>query len=169
MSGTKGLGQGGGISPPIAGATEFETPPPPDRAALLALRDRVRGLTGLAREVDVEIAEALGHKITWLARDDIRNANGGPVIHWQAPHPYAGMREPCPPWTASLDAVVALIERVLPGQDWEVSGSNYANIYSLPFNGIVARLPRMKAPTPALALLLALIEALLSQEQETVG
>jgi hypothetical protein len=77
------------------------------RQQLLQLKEGLAKATGPDRELDCEIGQMLGAKI------ERRQANYtmefAPVIHWQAPHPYAGMKEPCPRFTASLDAAVTLV------------------------------------------------------------
>ena len=62
-----------------------------------------------SREFDAEIAEHLGHEITWSLGGYTTDANGGPTIHWKAPHHYAGMKEPCPSYTTSIDAALTLV------------------------------------------------------------
>lgn len=80
---------------------------------------RLKAVQEGTRELDAEIAELLGHKITWIPSGTIQNANGGPVIHWRAPHPYAGRREPCPNWTTSVDAALTLVHlHGAPGLTW---------------------------------------------------
>lgn len=85
-----------------------------------------------------------------------------------------GHRPHADDWTASLDAVVALIERVRPG--WEWTSSNNALLHTDEGAGAFAELvcPRVDgvqsgycatAATPPLALLLALLKSL--QERET--
>jgi hypothetical protein len=60
-----------------------------------------------SRELDAEIAVALGHEINW--RQHNYTMTQFPAISWKEPHPYAGMREPCPQWTSSIDAAVTLM------------------------------------------------------------
>ena len=89
-----------------------------DRAALIALLERVIRAKGYDRELDVAILIALGQcvderrgkdKKSWLYQP-----NGN---RWDtAWHGYNA----APRLTASIDAVVALIERVLPGWSWTI-------------------------------------------------
>jgi len=65
-----------------------------------------------------------------------------------------------PGYTTSLDAIVALIGEKLPGCEWEVGYDSAAQRYSAATNPIWW----FDAPTPALSLCVALLEALQSQE-----
>jgi hypothetical protein len=65
------------------------------------------------RELDSEVALAAGHKIEWKQANYTMDTY--PVISWNAPHPYKGMREPCPLFTGSTDAITTLIVGHLPG------------------------------------------------------
>lgn len=78
-----------------------------DRATLLALADRVEAADGPDRELDVEIFRAIGHEVEWRPVNYIMELR--PIINWKAPHVYAGMKEPCPEPTASLDAALSLV------------------------------------------------------------
>lgn len=71
------------------------------------LLTRVRNATGPDREWDAEIASALGFPIEWKQANYTMETY--PVITW------SDTREPCPQFTASIDAALALVERVLPG------------------------------------------------------
>lgn len=73
---------------------------------------RLREAKEGSRELDAEIAEHFGHKIEWKQANYVMTSY--PVISWQAPDPYAGMREPCPQFTTDLSAAVALARRVFP-------------------------------------------------------
>ena len=64
----------------------------------------------------------------------------------------------------SLDAAKALHDAVLPGWDWEVAGSNGAAVFYGPHLHGPAHLAA--ADTPARAWLLAILEALISQEPD---
>jgi len=76
---------------------------------LLELAKRCEAATGPDRELDAEIARALGHKIKPQTSNYTMEMFY--AIEWQAPHPYAGMKEPCPAWTASLDAALTLVPK----------------------------------------------------------
>ena len=63
--------------------------------------------------------------------------------------------------TTSLDAAVALVERVRPGWGWSVSssaGHARANVWNL--SRLSPMPPHTKAPTPAAALVAALLKAM---------
>ncbi len=80
---------------------------------LKGLLERVKAAKGYDRELDAEFAEALGHEISWeQARYTMDHF---PAIAWQAPHPYAGMRVPCPDFTTSIDAALGIARPHLPG------------------------------------------------------
>jgi hypothetical protein len=98
-------------------------------AELLALAERVEGLTEADREVDILVAIALA------AVPEGKS--------WRVPS-----------LTASLDAVVSLIEQVLPGAIWLVSSVNRANIRSPDRSVFFAN-----ATSPARALLASLLRA----------
>jgi hypothetical protein len=77
------------------------------RAELIAA---LEAATEPSRELDAEIAGA-----AWGARTEWKQANYtmniDVVVNWVAPHPYAGMREPCPHYTASIDAALTLVPK----------------------------------------------------------
>ena len=77
---------------------------------LTALLERVEAATGPDREIDTEIARAFG----WTP-PGINPAlwEGKETPSWWAT-PGFGM----PAYTSSLDAAIALVERVLPGWSW---------------------------------------------------
>lgn len=99
----------------------------PDDRGLAGLIERVEKCTGPDVILDHDIARYL---------DGYRHAT------WQ------------PPLTASLEAVVALIERELPGRTWDIRASQVPQLYIGHAGQYVA-----SAPTPALALLLAFLKA----------
>ncbi|MHA6684439.1 hypothetical protein [Mesorhizobium sp. A556] len=70
------------------------------------LMERVRGLTGPDREVDAAIHRVLA---------------GGAKDHWYDFHGVWTTDSTTPPITASLDAAVALVKRVLPGWGYRVA------------------------------------------------
>lgn len=72
--------------------------------------------------------------------------------------------ERLPAYTSSLDASLALLERVLPGWVGEISTIGCATIAR---PGIKRPAFHGDADTPALALCIAIVEALIAQEQET--
>ena len=125
---------------------------------LTALAERVEGLTGPCRETDKAIALALGWTTEAPPRDSDR-----PMPHlWVGPDGSREMASP-PHWTGSLDAVVALIERELPGALWYVDRGPVR-----PMAGLQAAGDGppwfFYAATPALALLAATLRALARKE-----
>jgi hypothetical protein len=96
------------------------------------------GLTGPDREVDARICRRLA---------------GNPKDHW---YDFLGVwttDNTCPELTASLDAITALVERVLPGCDWEAEkwdGRGIAGINSG---------ANETAATPVIALCIAILKA----------
>jgi hypothetical protein len=82
---------------------------------LRSLQERIGGLTGPSLEVNCDLEEHFGE---WT------NLGGG----WRR-HKVTGERErytyvPAPPYTASVDAALALVERLLPDWDWIVGHTN---------------------------------------------
>jgi hypothetical protein len=116
--------------------------------SLQELRERIGRLTGPDRETDMLIWGAL--------LEDKRDRWSG----WSFWITAGGL----PHFTASLDAAVALVERVLPGWNWLLRNDNcLANLWAPgtePNDGD-ACYPSW-AGTPVLALLLALLDALSS-------
>jgi hypothetical protein len=133
------------------------------------LRGRVAALTGPSREVDAEVCAALRFypgSLTWVHKwaGEWRAING--LVHLLGDHGSGGNFTPAPV-TSSVDAVLGLIERKLPGWAWYVSRGSGGGI--LPSSAMVWNIDgdgpeEQFAPTPALALLLALLASLQSQE-----
>lgn len=123
---------------------------------LASLLTRVEGLTGPDREVDALLLNAVGDQALFR----------GPKIGWESREDGKGVWRSMPNITASLDAVLALVERVLrplhPGMTLTLkaiySGSRepywYAEI-TWPSSERQGR-----ATTPAIALLGALLRSL---------
>lgn len=112
-------------------------------ASLLELAEQCENATEPDRNLDADIAVALGHKIKMATANYTMEMF--PAIEWQKPHPYAGMKEPCPSWTASIDAAMTLANDLrgltlsrrsnpdMGGKDWIVSaGSNRSAARSWP-------------------------------------
>lgn len=76
---------------------------------LKTLAERVEGLTGPCRETDAEIAIAVGRNV----RDELFYQGD-----WYDRFADAGAYETLHRYTASLDAVLALIGEKLPGASW---------------------------------------------------
>ena len=112
--------------------------------------------TGPDRDLDGEIAAAV-----WGAHTEWEQANYTMdiylVVHWAPPHPYAGMKEPCPAYTASIDAALTLVP---DGARWcvgryVVPDGEEASEYAARVDG-----PRFyDAASPAIALCIAALKA----------
>lgn len=99
---------------------------------LTSLRKRVEAATGADRELDARILATLLAKEpiviveqsplngTWCAYS--LNHAGARRL-WETPSPFRQL----PGVTASLDAALALVERVLPGWSWSVRRSGFGN------------------------------------------
>jgi hypothetical protein len=81
-----------------------------DKEALIALRERVRETNGADREIDAAVLCA-------LLPDTYRPSNDAPIV-WEIP-PGQTARKLCNGGnlSGSIDAALALVERVLPGAD----------------------------------------------------
>lgn len=148
----KGLGPSQGISSAVSGAS------------LSDLLARVEAATGPDRELDDSLALASG----WHPPGVDPRLFSNPDTHRLYAHH-------APAFTASLDAALALCERVLPGWRWTLDsesnregvprGKPGASVYidqydpDAPFHSA-------EAPTPALALLAAMLKALDAQAKD---
>lgn len=88
-------------------------------ADIASLLERVTAATGPDRVLDLDLARALVPDVVVLRRNDDDTANE-PHTYWE--------------YTASIDAALALVERLLPG--WSVRiyshpGAAYVDIYRL--------------------------------------
>lgn len=138
-------------------------------SALPDLLARVRAAEGPSREIDcalacaldgfwVELAAYPNQDGTILRADFCRtNEDGG----WSSPG--HGGDQMVRAYTASLDAALALVERVLPGWHWEVGKEPDKPLFSawVVRDDGTASSGETWAPTPALALLAALLTALI--------
>ena len=84
----------------------------PDYSGLLS---RIEQASGPSRELDRDIAEMVGwsRRVVSMGEDDYWRDGDQSWTREDDDHP--------PRWTASLDATVALIGRMLPGYIWSVS------------------------------------------------
>lgn len=107
------------------------------------LLERVRAATGADRRLDAEIACALTDKdCRPLGREGrIEHVSKAFIVYAE-------------PYTGSLDAALALVERKLPGEDWAIG-----NVGGQCVAAISRARYEASAPTPALALLAALLVA----------
>jgi len=123
---------------------------------LTTLIERVRGLTGADRDI-AEHIDKIPFRSTKRGREWLIDSHGG-VETW-ARHP--------PLYTGSVDAALAFLERVLPctvrpGFQQNPDGSWNAAILRIePDEG---ECPAVTANTPALAIILAAIDALINSE-----
>ncbi len=149
---------------------------------LSTLISRLEEATGADREIDAAVFVALNKPEQYP--DDLR--------YYRLPHPSMDHMDMCAPgtyWlkqrsgaslrtspklTESLDAVLSLAERVLPGWEWAIfryaapgrGGMEKACARIFPVNGQHMGSGDCLGATPALALLAAVLKAKLS-EQET--
>lgn len=126
------------------------------------LLSRLQGLTAPDREVDALI---MGACFEWAKPEPpylAPHCVGDQPIYWHAPEPY--YKRPAPELTASLDAVVALCERVLPG--WTIAsigqddGKRWHAELRQGHRTSYSTVSLAGAPTPAIALLIAILTAL---------
>ncbi len=122
--------------------------------SISALISRVRAASGPDREIDGAIMKAVDPENWKNARHRAALPSGAPpkTVDRDALR-YA------PSYTASLDAVVALIEKRLPDGLWDVNGYGAAIVYPKWITGDVDTKYAETASSPALALLLAFLTA----------
>jgi hypothetical protein len=125
-------------------------------AELIALAERVEGLTGPCRETDEAIRYAIGWRAAhgrWYSPDDAALSRRRKVglLNFQ-PSQTPG------PFTASLDAALGLVPS---GWVWTVNTfrDGMASAYCMHPSGETVRHERKYAPTPALALTAAALRA----------
>lgn len=147
------------------------------RSEIEALIERVEKATGPDREIDLAIDLALfpASEIAKLMqfRRGLDNNEGmswdihhsGSVVFQKIDHHgacYYNGGYPLAKYTSSLDAAVALAERVLPGAHWEIHGDCSAMMRIGP--AAADDICVWKAATPALALVAATLRALSQKE-----
>lgn len=152
-----------------------------DAVKLSELLERVERAGGLDRELDADIWWVLSHAD---AERCFNNGATGMPRHYPPMLPIpsgigrAGVRAMAPAFSASLDAALALVERVLPGWGGTITLGDPTRSKDLGQPCVILQ-PHMRndvgwalgsrarfpanAATPALALLAALLRALLSQ------
>jgi hypothetical protein len=129
--------------------------------SLSALLERVEGATGPDRALDEAISLALcvDHYFAQLA--DAPEGVGFEAYKFHGYADSSALRV-----TASVDAALALIGRVLPGVDpkiWRWRGQWGASLHD-PENGSMVIAQHHYSPTPALALCAALLAAMIGEE-----
>jgi hypothetical protein len=129
-----------------------------DRETLIALRERVVAATGPDRELDIQISRALGVEADWHGELDSLGYNH--IRGFCA----LGMQ----PLTASIDAALALVERVLPGTMRAVGTMEDGPFCQLVVpdasGGYIGGDYRKHAITETLSILAALLSALIAKE-----
>jgi hypothetical protein len=134
------------------------TAPTPDPASLPAvppevlasLLERVSAATGPDRDLDGKLW-CLGEDFIYSHRSSMDEA----IIYMRPGDKGVRRESDCPRYTASLDATLALVERVRPGFWLAINGNFHMNQWDAEVGQWKAR-----APTPALALLAALLRSL---------
>jgi hypothetical protein len=141
--------------------------------SLHELLERVKAASGPDRELDAAIHMAVlpDDFASKIMRGDYathswRLGSGG--VSYVSPNSggTSGGSHPVAAYTASIDAAVALIERVLPGCEWDVSTASggragYEVEIVRPHGGAWTR----PGPTPPLALIAALLEAKIAEDK----
>lgn len=133
--------------------------------SLEELRKRVEACgAGGDREIDAEIACALdGYDSVEVVRDAEGLESDAPIAVWVVTGIY---RDDPDYYTSSLDAALALVERKLPGWTWVVGmGPEFARASLSDVRDFRERHTEAHAPTPALALIAALLKA----QSESLG
>lgn len=119
---------------------------------------RVEAATGPDREIDAMVARVVCDWDVFSVPDLI----GGTV---RLARDGARTFE-VPRWSASIDAVVELIRREMPGAEWSISATGLAEIAAAYVPGCRCG---WTAPTPALALLLAFLRAMQARQENDHG
>jgi len=130
-------------------------------ADIASLLERVTAATGPDRVLDLDLARALVPDVVVLRRNDDDTANE-PHTYWE--------------YTTSIDAALALVERMLPGWKWGVAsvavktGEKSPEGYPRYGTGFRAHVTQVSAlrpmpsvaegPTAPLAILVALLRSL---------
>ena len=134
---------------------------------LSTLIDRVRAATGPDREIDADVYEALGYQVK---RRPVRHSSvhksHATSVSWR--YLDSGRWLAMEYFTASLDAVVALIEREMPGAEYEYELTNIYGIaqatVGLNFSAGTPPSERRKDGNVVLALLAAFLSAKQSEQ-----
>ena len=126
------------------------------------LLSRLQGLTAPDREVDALIWLEFAPGATRKQWSYIHTATGR-ECHVDETRDVNGRLIVVPELTASLDAAVALCERVLPGWDGFAPINATGEAWVWPAGGM-SRGHRANGPTPAIALLIAILTALEARE-----
>jgi len=139
---------------------------------LTALLERVKAAVGPDREIDVRLVVLVRDRRE--LREDVHPEFGPQIIsrNPKPPHDENWADHPTnsvPPYTASIDSALALVERVLPMTLWATGSMEDGPFCQLvvPTEGgsYAGGDHRAYAETPALAILAALLTALIAQEK----
>lgn len=116
-------------------------------AHLVNLIERLEKAIGPDRELDWRIAEKFDIPERWPTS-----------ALWPPFMPKSKYDKSIPAYSASIDAAVALVERVLPGWTWTLdSGSSTATLWEQ--DSAPEHLHQVRGATPSLALCLAILRA----------
>lgn len=135
---------------------------------LQALLERVEAASGSDRDLDFDLEVACAppaHAAHWQGQR-VRVYEGIPADEYNTEHRdyrVKGSKDanPAPAYTASIDAAVALVEKMLPGANWRLSRWDKDDFNASIFVPQMFEAEGLK--TPALALIAALLKALISQ------
>lgn len=105
----------------------------------MTLIERLEGAEAGSRELDEALCEALSIIFARFAWDNGTNSST------------------CAPVTTSVDAALALAERVLPGSRWECGVNSYEGAWAVVYADLVGT--GGCSSTPALALCIAILKA----------
>ena len=139
----------------------------PDLPTLRSLLQRVEAATGADRELDGDlfwslfvVPSGLGKEVGGSRLVNLLGPNGDAWRHW--------IHVDWPPYTASVDAALALVEKVLPGAWFMMETFGYTEDRragaELSAEGIEHT--RHEAKTIPLAIVAALLTALIAQDEE---
>jgi len=123
-----------------------------------ALIERLEGLSGPDREVDALAMQVAFPKWAKIGAPYLSpHCIGDEPIYWHAPQGSPYQKMPVPELTASLDATIELMEKVLPG--WRISihmskDGHYAQVHT------GTTILTGKSFSPEVALLIAMFRAL---------
>lgn len=148
---------------------------------LKALRERVESAEGPDREIDALLVVIFDIRPDWLVGDEgamyVDTAYIHPVVRWQSAcmkrspgNPPAWEFARIPTYTASLDAALALVERVKPGWHFMIEFRGHKGTFNVvdcePEESIAIGFSHYSAP---LALLSALLKSLESEVEQDNG
>ena len=128
----------------------------------MQLIDRLKAATGPDRELDAAIELAYGYSIPSDAI--FRPETDYVQCQWNWVHPLDGkIFHICPLYTASIDAALALVERMLPESMYDLHKCETGYSFSILRNNLDR--PYFGGATPALAILIALFTALQGKDK----